>query len=398
MPQYDYEIVNGEGELTKGQIEAASPADVARRLRRAGQTPVGVTETPSAALPVFRRRLRTVDLVIAFRELATLLSSGVSLGDAVVSQSKGSYRPELVAAFEGVSRELMRGANFLAALRAAQLPLPDHLYHLVEAGEMSGRLAESLTRAVEQMEYDRHVAAELRSALTYPAVLVASCAAAVLAVFFFVVPEFVHLLENDTDLPLVSELVLGAGAWFNNNQWLVVATLAAVAFAAAAIFRSSNARQRFVDALARLPLLGQWYSETDTAKWAMVMSAMLTSRVELVGALGLASRGVRVTRRRAVLGRALADVRGGEALSTALEKQDALTATGYNLIRVGEQSGQLPEMMRSLATLYEENSSRRMKRVLTLIEPVAILCIGAFIGTIFIGVILAITTVNNVSF
>ena len=95
-----------------------------------------------------------------------------------------------------------------------------------------------------------------------------------------------------------------------------------------ALFRNPNVRQRFVDALARLPLLGQWYSETDTAKWAMVMSAMLTSRVELVGALGLASRGVSVSRRRAVLDRALAAVRGGQSLSAALEKEDALTATG----------------------------------------------------------------------
>ena len=396
MPQYDYEIVNGEGELTKGQIEAASPAEVARRLGRDGQTLVGVAETPPTTLPALRRRLRTVDLVIAFRELATLLSSGVSLGDAVISQSKGSYHPELVVAFDTISRELMRGANFLAALRAAKLPLPDHLYHLVEAGELSGHLAESLTRAVEQMEYDRHVAAELRSALTYPAILVASCAAAVLAVFVFVVPEFVHLLEEDVDLPFISQFVLGAGAWFNDNRWLVGAILIAVAFTVAALFRNPHVRQWFVNSLARLPLLGQWLSETDTAKWAMVMSAMLTSRVELVGALGLAARGVRVSRRRAMLDRALTDVRGGDALSAALEKQDALTATGYNLIRVGEQSGQLPEMMRSLATLYEENSSRRMRRVLTLIEPVAILTIGAFIGTIFIGVILAITAVNNV--
>lgn len=398
MPQYDYEIVNGKGELTKGQIEAASAAEVARRLSRDGQTLVGVSETPPTTLPTLRRRLRTVDVVIAFRELATLLSSGVSLGDAIISQSKGSYHPQLVAAFNDISRELMRGANFLGALRAAKLPLPEHLFHLVEAGELSGHLAESLTRAVEQMEYDRHVAAELRSALTYPAILVVSCTAAVLAVFLFVVPEFVHLLEEDVQLPIVSVFVLGTGAWFNDNSWLLGAILLAVAFTIAALVRNPVVRQRFVDTLARLPLLGQWYSETDTAKWAMVMSAMLTSRVELVGALGLAARGVRVSRRRAMLDRALADVRGGEALSAALEKQEALTATGYNLIRVGEQSGQLPEMMRSLANLYEENSSRRMKRVLTIIEPVAILIIGAFIGTIFIGVILAITAVNNVPF
>ena len=397
MPQYDYEIVNGNGELAKGQIEATSATEVARRLGRDGNRVVGVSETPPA-LPSLRRRLRTADLVVAFRELATLLSSGVTLGDAIVSQSKGRYHPSLVAAFDAVAKELMRGENFLGALRSAKLPLPDHVYHLVEAGELSGRLAESLTRAVEQMEYDQRVAAELKSALTYPAILVVSCTAAVLAVFLFVVPQFTHLLDSDRELPLISSVVLGTGQWFNDNGWLVAVGVAAIAVALVALFRNAGVRQRMVDGMATLPLLGQWYSESDTATWAMVMSAMLSSRVELVGALALAARGVRVSRRRAMLERALVDVRGGEALSAALEEQDALTPTGYNLIRVGEQSGQLAEMMRSLATLYEENSARRIKRLLTVIEPVSILLIGAFIGAIMIGIVLAITTVNDVPF
>ena len=397
MPQYDYEIVNGDGELNKGRIEAASTAEVARRLARDG-TLVGVAESLPSALPTFQRRLRTSDLVVAFRELATLLSSGVPLGDAVISQSKGTYHPALVAAFDDVASALMRGENFLGALRAAKLPLPDHVHHLVEAGELSGRLAESLTRAVEQMEYDQRVAADLRSALTYPAILVVACSAAVLAVFLFVVPQFTHLLESDRELPLISELVLGAGLWFNDNGWFAAAGVGAAVLGLVVLFGKPGVRQWVVDGLARLPVLGQWYSETDTAKWAMVMTAMLSSRVELVEALGLATRGVRVSRRRTMLDRALADVRGGQTLSAALEKQEALTATGYNLIRVGEQSGQLAEMMRSLATLYEENSSRRIRRLLTLIEPAAILLIGCFIGAIMIGIVLAITAVNDVPF
>ena len=125
------------------------------------------------------------------------------------------------------------------------------------------------------------------------------------------------------------------------------------------------------------------------------MSAMLTSRVELMDALGLALRGIRISRRRSGLEQAAGDVRSGAALSDALERRDALTATGYNLVRVGEQSGQLAEMLRSLATLYEENSSRRMKRFLNLVEPLAILLIGGFLGTIMVGIILAITSINE---
>ena len=396
MPEYDYEIVNGDGELTKGQMEAASAAEVTRRLSREGHTVLAVSETSPPVPSLFRRRLRSVDVIVGLRELATLLRSGVPLGEAVRSQSQGSYHLALAAAFGRIARELMRGANFLAALRAAALPLPDYVYHLIDAGEQSGRLADSLGQAVDQMEVDERVAADMRSALAYPSILVVSGIAAVLAVFVFVVPQFADLLQEDKQLPLISEVVLGAGLWFNDNAWLVAAILAAIASVLVVLLRRKSVRQRLVDALATLPLLSQWYTEADTARWASSMGAMLTSRVEMIAALGLAGRGVRISRRRATLDRAVADVRGGEPLSTSLQKQGALTPTGYNLIRVGEQSGQLAEMMRALATLYEENSARRMKRVLTLIEPVAILLIGTVLGAIMIGVILAMVTINEV--
>lgn len=125
---------------------------------------------------------------------------------------------------------------------------------------------------------------------------------------------------------------------------------------------------------------------------------MLTSRVELMDALGLASRGVRISGRRAMLDQVAADVRGGAPLSAALEKRQALTPAGYSLVRVGEQSGRLAEMLRALAALYEENSTRRMKRFLALIEPAAVLLIGGFLGVIMIGIVLAITSVSDVAF
>ena len=225
----------------------------------------------------------------------------------------------------------------------------------------------------------------MRSALLYPSILVVSGITAVLLVFVFVVPQFSNLLEDGNELPLLSEAVLRAGVWFNAHWWWLVGALAAGAAFGAALARQPAVRQRVRDVLAALPVLGGWLAEVDTAKWASVMGAMLTSRVELMDALGLASRGVRTSRRRAALEQVTGDVRGGTALSAALEKRGALTPTGYNLLRVGEQSGQLAEMLRALAALYEENSTRRMKQLLTLVEPMAILLLGGFLGVIMIG-------------
>ncbi len=395
MPAYDYEIVDANGQSSKGQLEAESPADVVRRLAAAGHTVLDVTETRAAARSFGRRRLRGADVVVAFHELATLLESGVSLGDAVLAQSHGSHHPALVAAFEAMAKHLMRGDRFLDAVGASGLPLPAYVHQLVEAGEMSGRLPQALRQAVDQMEYDQRVVADIRGALTYPAILVVAGVTAVLLVFVFVVPQFSNLLEDAEELPLLAELVLRTGVWFNANTGLFVGTVAAAAVLGTVLLRRPAVRQRLMDFAAALPLLREWLSEVDTAKWASVMSAMLASRVELMDALALASRGVRVSRRKVLLERAVNEVRGGAALSEALEKQDALTPTGYNLVRVGERSGQLAEMMRALAVLYEENGTRRMKRVLTVIEPLAVLAIGGVLGTIMIGLILAITSVNE---
>ncbi len=397
MPEYEYEIVDSEGRLSKGRAEAASVTDLVRGLAAEGHRVVDVSERREAPRSLFRRRLRAQERVVAFHELATLLESGVTIGDAVHAQASGSHHPELAAAFRSISRALLRGQSLGEALRGSGLALPHYVFHLVEAGELSGRLAEALRQAVEQMRYDQRMASEMRSALIYPSILIASGFAAVLLVFVFVIPQFSNLLEEAEELPLLAEVVLRAGVWFNENFWLFAGALGAAIAALAAAFRRPALRQRARDALATLPVLGEWLGEVDTAKWASVMSAMLISRVSLMDALGLASRGVRLTRRRHTLEQAISDVRGGAALSAALEKRRALSPTGYNLLRVGEQSGQLAQMLRALATLYEENGTRRMKRFLTLIEPLAILLIGAFLGVIMIGIILAITSVNDLA-
>lgn len=396
MPEYDYEIVDSDGRASQGRVEAGSRADVVRRLARDGNTVVAVDEHRAPAAGAFSRGPRAQDVVVAFNELATLLESGVSLGDAVTAQGRGTHHPRLAAAFDEMGRDLMRGQSYLEVLRTSALPLPDYVYQLVEAGELRGRLAEALRGAVQQMEYDLRVASDIRGALAYPSILIVAGIAAVLFVFTFVVPQFSNLLESGADLPLLATAVLGTGVWFNANVWLVAGMAAAAVAIGVTLMRREGFRRRMTDAAAVLPLVRGWFSEVDTAKWAAVMGAMLESRVELMDALGLASRSVRISRRKEILDRAADDVRSGVALSAALERQDALTPTGYNLIRVGEQSGRLAEMMRALAKLYEENSVRRMRRVLTFIEPAAILLIGGFLGTIMVGIILAITSVNEI--
>jgi general secretion pathway protein F len=127
-----------------------------------------------------------------------------------------------------------------------------------------------------------------------------------------------------------------------------------------------------------------------------MMGTLLENRVPLLRALELASQGTKLLSLNAKLIQVLKAVKAGTSLSQALQDNDALTPTGHNLIRAGERSGELPRMLKSLAKLLEENGRVRMKRFLLIIEPVAILVIGGVIGVIITGVILAITSVNQI--
>ena len=398
MHEYEYEVIDRDGRVAKGRMAAASVTDLVRELGSEGHTVIEVREPRFAGSAPFRRRPSRQDRILALHELTTLLESGVSLGDAVRAQASGARHPAIMAAFEAMARELFHGQSFLHALRAGRFAFPAYVYQLAEAGELNGHLAEALSQAVAQMQYDERVATQMRGALLYPSILVVCGCAAVLLVFILVIPQFSGLLESRDELPLLADIVLRAGLWFNANGWWLSAGLALAAIGVAGLARREGVRRRIRNGLSTLPILRDWFTETDTAKWASIMSAMLASRVGLLDALGLAARSVQISRRRVLLEQATSDVRDGASLSAALEKHRTLTPAGYSLLRVGEQSGQLTEMLRVLATLHDESSRRRMKRFLTLIEPLAIVVVGGFLGVIMIAIVQAITSVNDIAF
>ncbi|MQP77349.1 type II secretion system F family protein [Stenotrophomonas sp. MYb238] len=399
MPQYRYKAFNAEGAALEGVVAAQSEREAARQLERRGLSVVAVQ--PAEAARRRQRgqvaRLRQRDLILAFHELSTLLGAGVGLAEAVAAQVRSVHHPRLVAAFDGIATGLRQGQAFSTALEAAGLPLPRYVATVVRSGEKSGLLGRALHDVVEQMEYDQTVRSEIRQALTYPAVLICAGLGAVVMMFTFVVPKFAALLKRADDLPWLASAVLNTGMFL--RQWYagVLLLVAALVTWLVVVLRNPETRARWLEGLERLPVLGAWRVESETATWARVLATLLSNRVPLMDALGLARASIIAPGRRARLEEVSRNVRNGVPLADALEEQQTLTATGYNLVRVGERSGELPTMLQSLARLCEDSGRTRMKQFLALLEPVAILLIGGAIGVIMIGIILAITSANDIA-
>jgi len=400
--RYQYQALDAQQQEVSGVLDADNEREAARQLKRRDLTLLQLkvdTRAQAAQKKNAQSKPKRRDVLMILHELSTLLESGVSLIEAVESLAESSHHPFLTRQFAEIATKLRHGTGFSVALKASELALPLYLTQLLEAGELTGQVAQALRDGVNQMEYDAKIADEMRNAMIYPSILVVSGIAAVILIFILVVPRFANILKSrgDADIPFLAEAVIGTGMFLNNNVLWVITVAVALAMLIVHLVRQAELRARVQDEISRLPLVGDWLLEAETGRWSAMMGTLLENRVPLLRALELAQQSIKLPSLYAKLTQVSKAVRAGTPLSKALQDNDAMSVTGHNLIRAGERAGELPRMLKSLARLFEESGRVRMKRLLLLIEPAAILLIGGAIGVIITGVILAITSINQVN-
>lgn len=394
---YRYEAIDRTGKKVSGTIDATSDAEASRLLAQQGLTPYAVKAAQGGFRGPRRRTASTRELQLVLHEFTTLLEAGVGLVTSLSSLAKSSHHPGLTGAFASMEKSVRRGESFSTALRESRLPVPEYLHQLVHAGEATGRLADAIRGGVDQFEYDQRVRQEIAGAMIYPAVLVFSGIAAVGIIFMWVVPRFGGLLTQHGDaMPAMSRWTISTGVWLSDHVWIVLLSIAGAALLLRTLLKAPGVADALAERAARLPIVGDWLIEAEVGRWASTLSALLAGRVELIRALGLSAASVRMAFLRDRLGAVARSVKGGSTLSAALREHRALNPTGYDLVAVGEASGELPKLLGALARLYETIGRDRMKRALQLMEPLAIITIGVVVGTIMTAIILAITSVNDV--
>ncbi len=398
--KYQYGAYDARGRHQKGVIEADRPREAQRLLQQQGLTVSEIAPLVTGGKRRFgkSRKLKSQDLYLALEELSLLLDAGVPLVSAVGGLTAETSQPELSAGFGIVERGLKSGEDFGTALKAGMPLYPDYVFRMVEAGQATGQLSRALKDGGAEMAYEESVRGEIRNALTYPAILILAGITAILFIFVVVVPRFASMINRTgAEVPWISAAVINTGLFFNENLGALLITLAALVALAVALSRRPEVRLAVQEAAYRLPVLGGWLREAEVARWAGMLSTMLGNRVPVLEAMQMARSGAGLQSFRAKLDLAERLVKGGQGLAKALSKQQILTDTAINLIRVGEEAGQLPEMLRSVWRLYDKSGRDRMKRFLLLLEPAAIIVIGGMVGIIVTAIMLAITSINQIS-
>jgi general secretion pathway protein F len=397
--RFDYQALQHDGRVVAGLIEASSERAAHRDLLKRGVRPTAIR--PQALLRATPRRATRFrprrDHASVLRQLHALIADGVPIVEAITALADATDDPELVASYVELNASLRRGDPLPQAILQCFPAIPLHVHRIVEAGDMSGRLAEALADAAAELEHAAKIRAELRQALVYPAVLVGFGFLTVVFIFLVVVPRFAAIFQNKFEqLPMLSYLVIAAGMWFRDHLLLAVAAIVAIALAGVYGLRQPSIRDAVLGLTLRLPLVRNWWADIEMARWAAILARLLENRVPLIQSLELARTALRSRDTQLQLSRVERDVRAGAALATALDDASFLPPPPLTLIRVGERSGNLPEMVRGIASAYDEALRQRSRMALAIVEPVAIVLIGGVVGLIAAAIFLAITSINNV--
>nr|WP_313427697.1 type II secretion system F family protein [Brevundimonas diminuta] len=391
---FQYEAAGRDGRMVKGMIGAADEAVAMRRLAADGLTVVRIRPAAAPKAEGRERGLKTAERVLVLRQMALMLEAGVSLLEALDTVAQGMQARKGRRQFQAAIAALRRGESLGDALEEHAPGFPDYVYAMARVGEASGRIAEVLKEAAEQMAYEDRLQRDFANAMTYPAFLCFAGVAAVGFIFTQVVPRFGAMIGDDREnIPAMSRWVLQAGEFANANLGVVAVTAALVIAAVVLIVKNAAFRERAYTVAHGLPVVGPVIQSREIASWARLTAFALNNGVPLLSAAALSRAAVPIGPFRQGLDLLESDLKAGMTLDASLGAHTRLEAMDLSLLRAGQKSGAVGAMFGFMADNYEARLRDRMKRMTSLLEPMAIAVISIVVGFVALSLVLALSSV-----
>ena len=401
MPAFHYEALDALGKPGKGIIEAEGPRAARAQLRAQGLVPLSVDAIApgvqqAAASSFVRRVFSSTTLAVWTRQLAGLVGAGLPLERALTAladESEDAKQRELVSHLRA---EVNAGSTFARALNAAPREFDEVYRSVVAAGEQSGALGAVLERLADDLEERQALKSKLIGAALYPAIV--SLIALVIVIFLvtYVVPQVAGVfISSKRALPTLTVMMLAVSDFVRHWGWLAALLIAAGGVALGMSLRNEAFRLRFDSAWLRLPLLGRLARGYNAARFAATLSMLANAGVPILKALQAAAETLANRAMRADALDALVQVREGAPLAAALAAKKRFPGLLAMFSRLGEQTGQLPQMLDRAARQLSGEVQRRAMALATLLEPLLIVAMGGVVMVIVLAVLMPIIQLNS---
>lgn len=406
MPAFEYLALDEKGREKKGILEGDSARQIRGLLREQGLTPLEVDESNkkggkdaagNQTTSQFRGSLKTSELSLIIRQIATLTSAGTPLEESLAATAKHSEKNKVKSLLLTVRGKLLEGHSFAEALGQYPKVFPEMFRATVSAGEQSGHLDGVLERLADYSEDRQSTQSTVKKALVYPIFLVVISIAIVGLMLAVVVPKVVETFDDlGQELPTLTKVLIAASEFVQNWGLVVIAAIVLGIFAFGHAMRSDSFKFKVHSFVLRLPVAGKLVRSANAASFARTLSILAASGVPVLEALDIASQVISNRPMREAVVAASKKVREGTSLSKALENSQQFPPMLLHLIASGEGSGRLGYMLEKAATHLEREQDSAVSSALGILQPTIVLIMGAAILCIVLGILLPIFELNEI--
>lgn len=399
MKKFSYEARDqASNKVVKSTIQADTETAAARLLIKQGFVPLKVKEQvgDGSLLGSITGRITTKDRVVFTRQLATLIGAGLPLSQSLHTVMEQTQNKQLQAVVQDVATAVEGGRSLSEAFGQHPKVFNEVFLSLIAAGELSGTLDDSLQRIAAQQEKDAAVASRIRGAMMYPLIVLFVIGGVMAFMLFTVVPQVEKLYEDlGKPLPVLTEVMVNTADFLGSFWWLVAIIVGIGGFFLAQWFKTEGGI-KFKDTFKlKVPLFGKMFSKLYMARFARTGQTLLGTGVSMLDMLKVTSRSVNNTLISASIVRAAEKVQGGKALSVALEPEDVIEPLVPQMIKIGEQSGKIDEMMGKVAQVYEDELDEQIRTISTAIEPILMVVLAVVAGGMVGAILFPIYSLVN---
>jgi general secretion pathway protein F len=397
MPVFEYKGVSAAGKNVSGVLDGESLKAIRSRLKKDGVVVLDIRETASARagrtreISIFQGRVRSGDLANATRQLATLLSSGLPLMEALNVLVEQEESQALKRALSSVRDAVREGSSLADALKADPRVFSPLFGNMVAAGEASGTLEITLARLADFLEEQTRFQGRLAAALAYPGLMTLIGIGVLFFLFSFVLPRVTALFEDSRQqLPFITLALLAIVQFVSRFWWLILLAVGGAAYYARRYFTAPAGKAQLDAWVLKLPVFGTLIRMIAVSRFTRTLGTLLQSGVPTLTALDIVQNVVGNTVLAEAVRKARENVREGESIADPLRRSRLFPPVVVQMVAVGEKSGELEKMLLKVSDSFDRSVESRVTALMSLVEPAIILVMGLAVGFIVIAILLPI--------
>ena len=399
MPGFSYVAVDKRGKEKRGSLEAETRERALEQLKAEGLIPVSVREQGALNKEIdfsIGKKVKPRDLSVFCRQFVSITQAGVPMKEALQMLSEQTENKWLKRAISEVLLNVEKGNTLADSMRSQPDIFPPMLVNMVEAGEQSGSLEMAFSRMAVHFEKEAKLKATIKKATIYPIILVIAAIGVIAVMLLFVIPIFIDMFADlDIEMPAITMFVMNSSKWMTSHWYVVLAIIVAVVVAYKLIYKTTQGRLTIDRIKMKMPLFGKLTVNTACSQFARTMSTLLMSGISTIDALETTSKIVNNIHYTNAMLKAREEVMKGIPLSEPLEASGIFPPMVYHMTGIGEETGNVEEMLEKMADYYDEEVEMTTQSVLAAMEPIIILFMALIIGTLVIAVISPIASMYS---